>query len=166
MRGPVHSSQNHRNPDSPHLANQELENHLPILTYSNSTSAHRPPKFIVFSAMQPIILQGRQAFSDFRLTALTNALNKGLVSGGTTAVSSAALEPTTPDPIASIDAVECYFIESKGPLDDTLPSAHSPCSKPQGTSPAARTAASSSPRAKAPSPLGQARPPISSTTAP
>ena len=70
--------------------------------------------------MQPIILQGRQAFSDFRLTALTNALNKALASGGTTAaVSSAALEPTTPDPIASIDAVECYFIESKGPLDDT-----------------------------------------------
>ena len=69
--------------------------------------------------MQPIILQGRQAFSDFRLTALTNALNKALASGGTTAaVSSAALEPTTPDPIASIDAVECYFIESKGPLDD------------------------------------------------
>ncbi len=52
--------------------------------------------------MQPIILQGRPAFSDFRLTALQNALN------------TAAPELD----IASIDAVEVYFIESANVLDD------------------------------------------------
>ncbi|MDG1668534.1 MAG: phosphoribosylformylglycinamidine synthase [Opitutae bacterium] len=52
--------------------------------------------------MQPIILQGRPAFSDFRLTALQDALN------------TAAPELD----IASIDAVEVYFIESDNPLDD------------------------------------------------
>ncbi len=52
--------------------------------------------------MQPIILQGRPAFSDFRLTALENALN------------TAAPELD----IASIDAVEVYFIESANVLDD------------------------------------------------
>ena len=52
--------------------------------------------------MQPIILQGRPAFSDFRLTALQDALN------------TAAPELN----IASIDAVEVYFIESGNPLDD------------------------------------------------
>ncbi|PXA05109.1 phosphoribosylformylglycinamidine synthase [Coraliomargarita sinensis] len=52
--------------------------------------------------MQPIILQGRPAFSDFRLTALQKALNEAIDAHD----------------IASIDAVECYFIESEGPLDD------------------------------------------------
>ena len=52
--------------------------------------------------MQPIILQGRPAFSDFRLTALQNALN--------TAAPELAID--------SIDAVECYFIESDNVLDD------------------------------------------------
>ena len=53
--------------------------------------------------MQPIILQGRPAFSDFRLTALQDALN--------------AAAPELD--IASIDAVEVYFIESANVLDDT-----------------------------------------------
>jgi phosphoribosylformylglycinamidine synthase len=52
--------------------------------------------------MQPIILQGRQAFSDFRLTALRNALNEAIDAHD----------------IANIDAVECYFIESESTLDD------------------------------------------------
>ncbi|MGZ0657533.1 phosphoribosylformylglycinamidine synthase [Coraliomargarita sp. W4R72] len=52
--------------------------------------------------MQPIILQGRQAFSDFRLTALKNALNEAIDAHD----------------IASIDAVEVYFIESANTLDD------------------------------------------------
>ncbi|MGC6425218.1 MAG: phosphoribosylformylglycinamidine synthase [Lentimonas sp.] len=52
--------------------------------------------------MQPIILQGRPAFSDFRLKALQNALN----------------EATDAYDIASIDAVEVYFIESGHVLDD------------------------------------------------
>ena len=52
--------------------------------------------------MQPIILQGRPAFSDFRLTALQTALN------------TAAPELD----IASIDAVEAYFIETASILDD------------------------------------------------
>jgi phosphoribosylformylglycinamidine synthase len=52
--------------------------------------------------MQPIILQGRPAFSDFRLTALQNALN--------TAAPELAID--------SVDAVECYFIESANVLDD------------------------------------------------
>ena len=52
--------------------------------------------------MHPIILQGRPAFSDFRLTALKGALN-------------AAVPELT---IATIDAVEVYFIESEGPLND------------------------------------------------
>jgi phosphoribosylformylglycinamidine synthase len=52
--------------------------------------------------MQPIILQGRPAFSDFRLTALQNALN--------TAAPELAID--------SIDAVECYFMESDNVLDD------------------------------------------------
>ncbi|ADE53176.1 phosphoribosylformylglycinamidine synthase [Coraliomargarita akajimensis] len=52
--------------------------------------------------MQPIIFQGLPAFSDFRLKALQNALND------------AAPELD----IASIDAVEVYFIEAEGPLDD------------------------------------------------
>jgi phosphoribosylformylglycinamidine synthase len=52
--------------------------------------------------MQPIILQGRPAFSDFRLTALQQALN-------TDAPELA---------ITSIDAVEVYFIESANILDD------------------------------------------------
>ena len=52
--------------------------------------------------MQPIILQGRQAFSNFRLTALQNALN-------------VAVEEHD---IATIDAAEVYFIESEGTLDD------------------------------------------------
>ncbi len=59
-------------------------------------------RFPIFP-MQPIILQGRQAFSDFRLTALRNALND------------AAPELA----IDSIDAVEVYFIEAEGSLDDT-----------------------------------------------
>jgi phosphoribosylformylglycinamidine synthase len=53
--------------------------------------------------MQPIILQGRQAFSDFRLTALRNALNDAI----------------NAHDITTIDAVECYFIESANTLDDT-----------------------------------------------
>jgi phosphoribosylformylglycinamidine synthase len=52
--------------------------------------------------MQPIILQGRQAFSDFRLTALKNALNEAIASHD----------------IDEIDAVETYFIEAANPLDD------------------------------------------------
>ena len=60
--------------------------------------------------MQPIILQGRQAFSDFRLTALKNALN----AANTSVASSLA----TASDITSIDAVEVYFIESANPLDD------------------------------------------------
>ncbi len=52
--------------------------------------------------MHPIILQGRPAFSDFRLTALQGALN-------------AAVPELA---IATIDAVEVYFIESEGPLND------------------------------------------------
>ncbi|MDP4644438.1 MAG: phosphoribosylformylglycinamidine synthase [Opitutales bacterium] len=52
--------------------------------------------------MQPIILQGRQAFSNFRLTALKSALNAA-----------------APDlDIATIDAAEVYFIESSGILSD------------------------------------------------
>ncbi|TVP75429.1 MAG: phosphoribosylformylglycinamidine synthase [Puniceicoccaceae bacterium] len=50
--------------------------------------------------MQPIILQGRQAFSDFRLTALQKALNDAF----------SAQAPTAE--IARIDAVEVYFIET------------------------------------------------------
>jgi len=52
--------------------------------------------------MQPIILQGRQAFSDFRLTALQSALN----------TAAPELE------VASIDAVEVYLIETANILDD------------------------------------------------
>ncbi|MGB0743673.1 MAG: phosphoribosylformylglycinamidine synthase, partial [Opitutales bacterium] len=52
--------------------------------------------------MQPIILQGRPAFSDFRLTTLLKALK-------------VAIEAHD---IASIDATEVYFIESGGPLED------------------------------------------------
>ncbi len=59
--------------------------------------------FGIFPAMQPIILQGRQAFSDFRLTALKNALN-------------AAIDAHD---IVNIDAVEVYFIETAHILDDT-----------------------------------------------
>ena len=60
--------------------------------------------------MQPIILQGRPAYSEFRLTALRNALNEAL--------SPVASELAQASPIAEIDAVECYFIESANPLDD------------------------------------------------
>jgi phosphoribosylformylglycinamidine synthase len=52
--------------------------------------------------MQPILLQGRQAFSDFRLTALRNVLN----------------EAVEAHDIASINAIEVYFIESQGSLTD------------------------------------------------
>ncbi len=52
--------------------------------------------------MQPILLQGRQAYSDFRLTSLTNALND-------------AVEAHT---IVAVDATEVYCIESEGTLDD------------------------------------------------
>ena len=51
--------------------------------------------------MQPILLQGRPAFSDFRLHALRRALNEAL--------------PT--HDISRLDAVEIYCIEAKGPLD-------------------------------------------------
>ena len=53
--------------------------------------------------MQPIILQGRPAFSNFRMSALTNALQ----------TAAPELE------IETIDAVEVYFIESTHALDDT-----------------------------------------------
>lgn len=53
--------------------------------------------------MQPIILQGRPAFSDFRLAALQKALT--------------AAAPGLD--LASIDAAEVYFIEADGPLSDT-----------------------------------------------
>ena len=53
--------------------------------------------------MQPIILKGRQAFSDFRLAALKKALNEAIDAHN----------------IAEIEAVECYFIEAANPLDDT-----------------------------------------------
>ena len=49
--------------------------------------------------MQPIILKGRQAFSDFRLAALKKALNEAIDAHN----------------IAEIDAVECYFIEAANP---------------------------------------------------
>lgn len=52
--------------------------------------------------MQPILLQGRPAHSEFRLQALLEDLNK-------------ALEGLA---ISAIDAVEVYFIEANGPLDD------------------------------------------------
>ena len=52
--------------------------------------------------MQPIIFQGLPAFSDFRLKALKNALNEAIDAHD----------------IAEIDAVEIYFIEASGPLDD------------------------------------------------
>ena len=52
--------------------------------------------------MQPIIFQGLPAFSDFRLKALKNALNEAIDAHD----------------IAGIDAVEVYFIEAEGPLDD------------------------------------------------
>ncbi|MFW5874398.1 MAG: phosphoribosylformylglycinamidine synthase [Verrucomicrobiota bacterium] len=52
--------------------------------------------------MQPIILQGHPAFSDFRLTALRSALNAAAPDLG----------------IDEIDAAEVYFIESEGALDD------------------------------------------------
>ena len=52
--------------------------------------------------MHPIILQGRPAFSDFRLTALQGALN-------------AAVPELA---IATIDAVEVYLIETDRPLND------------------------------------------------
>ena len=53
--------------------------------------------------MQPIILKGRQAFSDFRLAALKKALNEAIDAHN----------------IAEIEAVECYFIEAVNPLDET-----------------------------------------------
>ncbi|MEO0508653.1 MAG: phosphoribosylformylglycinamidine synthase [Verrucomicrobiota bacterium] len=59
--------------------------------------------------MQPIILQGLPAFSDFRLKALKAALNEAL--GRDACPPASAIE--------SIDAVEVYFIEAEGPLDDT-----------------------------------------------
>jgi phosphoribosylformylglycinamidine synthase len=53
--------------------------------------------------MQPIILQGRPAFSNFRMSALTSALQNA-----------------APDlKIETIDAAEVYFIESQHTLDDT-----------------------------------------------
>ncbi len=66
--------------------------------------------FPTFTAMQPIILQGRPAFSDFRLTALQNALNEANV-----AVASSLAKASE---ITHIDAVEVYFIESANVLDD------------------------------------------------
>jgi phosphoribosylformylglycinamidine synthase len=82
--------------------------------------------------MQPIILQGRPAFSDFRLTALQNALNEA---NKTVASSLAAASEITHNEankpnetvasslaaaseITHIDAVEVYFIESANVLDD------------------------------------------------
>jgi len=59
--------------------------------------------FSDFSAMQPIILQGRQAFSNFRLKALESALNEAIDAHD----------------ITTVDAVEVYFIEAANPLDDT-----------------------------------------------
>ena len=53
--------------------------------------------------MQPIILQGQPAFSNFRLQALQKALG----------------EKAPNLDIAQIDAVEAFFIEAEGPLDDT-----------------------------------------------
>ena len=52
--------------------------------------------------MQPIILQGRPAYSNFRQQALLHDLNKA----------EEALE------IGAIDAIEVFFIETVGPLDD------------------------------------------------
>lgn len=53
--------------------------------------------------MQPIIFQGLPAFSDFRLKALQQALNEAIDAHD----------------ITEINAVEVYFIEAEGPLDDT-----------------------------------------------
>ena len=57
--------------------------------------------------MQPIILQGPPAFSDFRLAALKTALNEAL----------AGKSGPIPTAIASIDAVEVYFLETDSALD-------------------------------------------------
>jgi phosphoribosylformylglycinamidine synthase len=64
--------------------------------------------------MQPIILQGRPAFSDFRLKALKSALNEALSLDD----SGSGDCPQSPQTVASIDATEVYFIEAEGPLDD------------------------------------------------
>lgn len=56
----------------------------------------------LFLVMQPILLQGRPAFSQFRLTSLTKALNNAVEAHD----------------IVAVDATEVYFIESAGTLDD------------------------------------------------
>ena len=61
--------------------------------------------FTTFPAMHPIILKGRQAFSDFRLAALKTALNEAIDAHN----------------IAEIEAVECYFIEAVSYTHLTLP---------------------------------------------
>jgi len=66
--------------------------------------------------MQPIILQGRQPFSDFRLTTLKNALNEMLAPVASSLVSSSKV--ATASEITCIDAAEVYFIESESALDD------------------------------------------------
>ena len=68
--------------------------------------------------MQPIIFQGLPAFSDFRLKALQNALNEALSAGGQRSTAAASSESAASFEIAEIDAVEVYFIEASGPLDD------------------------------------------------
>ncbi|MFP4260883.1 MAG: phosphoribosylformylglycinamidine synthase [Opitutales bacterium] len=59
--------------------------------------------------MQPIILQGSPAFSDFRLNALKTALNAAMAENS---------DGGHPAPIASIEALEVYFIKVRGALTD------------------------------------------------
>lgn len=68
--------------------------------------------------MQPIILQGRRAFSNFRLTALQKTLNERLAGVSDSRPEASATAKHSPESVASIDAVEVYLIESGGPLDD------------------------------------------------
>lgn len=69
--------------------------------------------------MQPIILQGLPAFSDFRLKALKAALNEALGRDALPQASTGGQSSTSAAQIENIDAVEVYSIEAEGPLDDT-----------------------------------------------
>ncbi len=92
-----------------------MKSGLVVLSHSEQCS-----RFKTLKHMQPIILQGRQAFSDFRLTALKNALNEAIASSSATSeIKGNGAGPSAPSPIATIDAVEVYFIESDNILDDT-----------------------------------------------
>ena len=97
--------------------------------------------------MQPIILQGRPAYSNFRQQALLHDLNKA----------------EEAHEIGAIDAVEVFFIETVGPLDDfTTERAFSLLGAERHFD---REAGFFVTPEKAPSPLGPPRPPISLKTA-